>query len=100
MGIFFFIQTFPSKIVSQRDTHKTIFDYMSDHLFQGTSFPVVHYPSRKPMAIRQSSRGDSSKKVRIFTFRGVSAFGIPRFPTRLFDDFAWVPKPKLSEYFD
>ena len=38
--------------------------------------------------------------MRIFTFRGLSAYGIPKFPTSVYEDFAWVPKPLLSEYFE
>jgi hypothetical protein len=38
--------------------------------------------------------------VRVLTFRGISAFGLPKFPTTLFEDFAWVPKPHFANYFE
>jgi hypothetical protein len=71
---------------------------MTHHLFQATSYPLVHYPSRKPLSIRRTQR--EGKEVRLMTFRGVSAFGIPQFPTANFEDFAWVPKALLGEYFE
>ena len=57
---------------------------MSVHLFQSTPYPVLHFPSKKPMGIRHADIKDTGKKARVFTFKGTSAFGIPRFPTRMF----------------
>lgn len=34
------------------------------------------------------------------TYHGISAFGIPKFPTSLYEDFAWVPKAHLANYFE
>lgn len=100
MGISCSIKVFPSKILNQKDTHKSVFEFMSLQLFQSTPYPVVHFPTRKPLGSRQAAREELSKKARVFSFRGISAFGIPRFPTAMFEDFAWVPKPKLAEYFE
>jgi len=73
---------------------------MTQHLFQGTKYPVVHYPSYKPVGIRKSSLDGQEMQARIFTYRGISTFGIPQFPTALYEDFAWAPKPLLANYFD
>lgn len=34
------------------------------------------------------------------TFHGVTAFGVPKFPTTMFEDFAWVTKGELGNYFE
>lgn len=72
---------------------------MSDMLFQGTKYPVVHFGNKKPMGIRKTNIDGFDKPVKIMTFKGVSAFGIPQFPAANYEDFAWVPKPLLADYF-
>ncbi len=73
---------------------------MAQHLFQGTKYPIVHFPSNKPLGIRKTTFAGLDKQVRVLTFRGISTFGIPQFPTSSYEDFAWVPKPLLANYFD
>ena len=90
---------FPTKLLNQRDTHTSVFNEMSLHLFQATPYPVVHFSSRKPLGCRKVNREGLKNQVRVFTFKGMSAFGIPQFPTDQYSDFAWVPKPLLANYF-
>ena len=71
---------FPTKIINQKDVHSKVFDLMSDMLFQGTKYPVVHFGNKKPMGIRKTNIDGFDKPVKIMTFKGVSAFGIPQFP--------------------
>jgi hypothetical protein len=92
-------QKFPTKVVNQKDDHLHLFHNMTQHLFQATKYPVVHYPSLKPMGIRKTSIDGYDKQVRILTFKGISTYGIPQFPTSIYEDFAWVPKPHLANYF-
>ncbi len=39
--------------MNQKDNHTNIFNFMVNHLFQGTKYPVVHFPSKKPLGIRK-----------------------------------------------
>ena len=59
----------------------------------------MYYPSKKPIGLRKT-QADSGKKIRILTYRGVTCYGIPQFPTDRYEDYAWVPKPLLSQYFE
>jgi len=76
-----------------------VFNLIATQLFQGTKYPIVHFANKKPMGIRKVMMDGYDKEVRVMTFRGVTAFGIPKFPTEVYDDFAWTPKPLFSDYF-
>ncbi len=84
MGISINIQKFPTRLISQKDAHLQMFFQMNQHLFQGTKYPMVHYPSTKPMAIRKANIDGQEKQARIMTYRGISTFGIPQFPTSIY----------------
>lgn len=73
---------------------------MVNHLFQGTKYPVVHFPTKKPMGIKKVKFEGVEREVRVLTFHGVAAFGIPKYPTNMFEDYAWVPKAHLANYFE
>lgn len=100
MGNVVVIQIFPRKILNQKDNHNNIFNFFGNHLFQNTKYPVVHYPTKKPMGLRKVSLPGAEKEVRVMTFHGVTAFGVPKFPTTMFEDFAWVTKGELGNYFE
>jgi hypothetical protein len=44
----------------------------------------VHYPTKKPLGLRKISLPDVEKEVRVMTFHGITAFGVPKFPTAMF----------------
>ena len=87
-------------MLNQKDNHTNIFNFMTHHLFQNTKYPVLHFPTKKPMAIRKAAFEGVEKQVRVLTFHGISAFGVPKYPTAMFEDYAWVPKAHLANYFD
>lgn len=86
--------------MSQKDNHSNIFNFMTNHLFQNTKYPVLHFPSKKPLGLRKVAIEGVERNVRIFTFHGISAYGLPKFPTSMFEDYAWVPKGLLANYFE
>lgn len=43
---------------------------------------------------------DKGKGIKTFYYKGFSMSGIPKFPTNLFKDYKWVPKPHLHKFFD
>lgn len=43
---------------------------------------------------------DKGKGIKTFYYKGYSMSGIPKFPTNLYKDFKWVPKPHLYKYFN
>ena len=73
---------------------------MNDQLFQGTKYPQVYFPTRKPMGIRKTKIDGYDQTVRVMTFKGVLSYGIPKFPTEAYQDFVWVPKPMFPKYFE
>lgn len=71
-------------MLNQKDNHNNTFNYITNHLFQNTKYPVVHFASKKPLGLRKVSMDDQEKQVRILTFHGISAYGIPKFPTNIY----------------
>ena len=37
--------------------------------------------------------------IKTFYYTGFSMSGIPKYPTNIFKDYKWVPKPHLYKYF-
>ena len=100
MGTTKHTQSFPSRLLNQKDAHSHIFNQMAHTLFKGTTFPIVHWPSKKPVGVRNVEMTGQDRQVRVMTFKGVTVYGIPSFPSESFEDFAWVPKPLLADYFE
>ena len=99
MGTVPSIKTFPGRLLSQKDSHNQMFAQMTNQLFKGTGFPNVHWPSKKPVGVRTVEMEGQEREVRVMTFRGVLVYGITQFPSGQFEDYAWVPKPLLADYF-
>lgn len=93
-------QRFPTKLLNQKDTHNSVFNFFTHHLFQNTKYPNVDFPTKKPCGVRKVRMEGQEKEVRMMTFKGLIAYGIPKFPTAIYEDYAWVPKPHLANYFD
>jgi len=56
---------------------------------------------RKPNFVRKEEMEnmEKGKGIKTFYYKGFSMSGIPKYPTGLFKDFKWVPKPHLHKFF-
>jgi len=102
MGNFFTkLKTFPERPISQKETHEDFFKNFGAELFGGEAYPNIFFETRKPDFVRKEeiANMDKGKGIKTFYYKGFSMSGIPKFPTAMWKDYRWVPKPHLHKFF-